>query len=150
LLLDEINCKKDHYYDFLYALVMARILGKNEIHYLGRFYPLKANMKVVGTGNEEFFPNREHHQLLETAASTLYLDTPNRETLKMIINNKFVDSFSSAQQPLLNDEVLNQLIELHMLASKLNPTYFYSLRDLEHVCHCYFRFYHAKSLTTYL
>lgn len=141
-LLDEGNLALPGTWDFLKGLSH----DKKIIYYEGKEYPLTDKHKIIVTGNPENYPNRHFHPFFQQYGETILFKIPEDDYLEREIVNTIL-----APQPVqAATEITNTMEEepyastgtmktstsalmlnVFHLACEINPTYLYSIRDLE-------------------
>ncbi len=122
LSVDEANFMQPGMLNFLKGI------RNGKVHYQGEWYPITPRHKIMLTGNPEYFPGRHYHDFIRDEAVTLYVNQPEEELLRTLLTKHLTNKLpNSTQLP----SMIDSLITLYQEVQQYNPTYVYSIRDLE-------------------
>lgn len=124
LLLDEANLAAPGTWDFLKGLSQDH----KSVFYKGQFYPLSDKHKIIATGNPESFPGRHYHPFFQNYAETILFKKPSDPYLETILLKGLLEP-----ENLFNPEYCKKLFAAYKLIQEHNPSFVYSIRDLENL-----------------
>lgn len=123
LSVDEANFMLPGMLDFLKGIKIGKI------YYQGEWHTLTDRHKVMLTGNPEYFPGRHYHDFIRDEAVTLYVNKTEKEFLLKLLNKHLKNKLANFPEPL--SDMIESLVTIYQTVQQFNPTYVYSLRDLE-------------------